>query len=66
MKPNKIVCTTLIGTERLYNFANNNPLIELQPVEFTHGGRVLSQIENFHAINSALEIDFQDRLMLKK
>jgi 4-hydroxybutyrate CoA-transferase len=55
--PNKIVCTTLIGTKELYRYANQNPNIELYPANFTHSSSTLSKIDNFHSINSALEVD---------
>lgn len=47
----------LYGTERLFAFAHHNPLIQLKPASYTHDVRILSQIENFVSINSALEVD---------
>ncbi|WP_284035536.1 acetyl-CoA hydrolase/transferase C-terminal domain-containing protein [Neobacillus sp. 114] len=57
VKPNKMVCTLLLGTEKLNQYVDNNPMFELHPVEFTHSGAIISQIDNFHSINSALEVD---------
>ena len=62
VKQNKIVCTSLIGTEKLYEYANNNPVIEMHSVEFTHNSKIIGQIENFHSINSALEIDITGQI----
>jgi 4-hydroxybutyrate CoA-transferase len=53
----KTVCTTLTGTDDLYRYANNNPKIELYPADYTHNPAIISQISNFHAINSAVEVD---------
>ena len=57
VKPNRVVCTSLLGTDRLYEYAHDNPIIELNPVEFTHNTIIISKIDNFHSINSALEVD---------
>ena len=50
-------CAMLIGTQRLFGFARENPAIRLRSVEYTHDPRVLSGLERFVAINSALEVD---------
>ena len=57
VKPNRVVCTSLLGTDRLYKYAHDNPIIELNPIEFTHNTVIISKIDNFHSINSALEVD---------
>jgi len=50
-------CGLLLGTEKLFGFAHRNPAIRLRSVEYTHDARVLSGIERFVAINSAVEVD---------
>ena len=52
----KTVCTTLTGTKELYEFCHLNDSVELYPTNFTHNPAVISNINNFHAINSALEV----------
>jgi 4-hydroxybutyrate CoA-transferase len=52
----KTVCTTLTGTQKLYEFCHLNDNIELYPTNYTHNPAVISKISNFHAINSALEV----------
>jgi acyl-CoA hydrolase len=47
----------LFGTERLYNFAHENPGIQLRPVSYTHNASVLGRLDRFVSINSALEVD---------
>lgn len=47
----------LMGTQRLYRFADRNPAIQLRGCDYTHGARVLSAIDRFVAINSAIEVD---------
>lgn len=52
-----ITTGVLIGTSRLYRFANANPSLHLRPVSHTHDPRVLGRFEKFIAINSAIEVD---------
>ncbi len=47
----------LLGTRRLFDFVAHNPRVQLRSSEFTHNPRVLSAIERFVAINSAVEVD---------
>lgn len=53
----KVVITFALGSEQLYRFLNNNPLIESHPVEHVNDPFIVSQNENMVAINSALEVD---------
>lgn len=57
LHPGKIVAGFLIGTNRLYNWADDNPLIELHPTEYVNDPFVIAQNERMVAINSAIEID---------
>lgn len=52
----------LTGTERLYRFAHENPAIRLRPPSYTHDARVLAQVDNFIAINSAIEVDLSGQV----
>lgn len=47
----------LFGTRRLYDFAHANPALRLCPVRHTHDVQVLGALDNFTAINSAIEVD---------
>jgi len=51
------LCGQLIGSRKLLDFARDNPALKMRSTEYTHDPRVLSQIEGFVAINSAVEID---------
>lgn len=55
--PGKAVITFALGTEELYDFLDNNPLIEGHPVDHVNDPFVIGQHENFVAINSAIEVD---------
>jgi acyl-CoA hydrolase len=53
----KVVITFALGTERLYRFLDNNPLIEAHPVSYVNDPEVVGRNENMVAINSAIEVD---------
>ncbi|WP_413299869.1 acetyl-CoA hydrolase/transferase C-terminal domain-containing protein [Bacillus sp. 1P10SD] len=53
----KIVTGIAVGSKRLYDFVNNNPLIDFRPVNYTHSLEVIKEIDNFISINSAIEMD---------
>jgi acyl-CoA hydrolase len=48
---------TLIGTKRLFDFADRNPLIQIRDTGYTHNEAILSAIPNLVTINSAIEVD---------
>ena len=57
LHPGKIVAGFLLGTQNLYNFVNDNPVIELHPSEYVNDPFVIAQNERMVAINSAIEVD---------
>jgi 4-hydroxybutyrate CoA-transferase len=57
LHPDKIVAGFIIGSQRLYRWVNNNPLIELHRTEYVNNPFVIAQNARMVAINSAIEID---------
>jgi 4-hydroxybutyrate CoA-transferase len=57
LHPGKIIAGFILGTQRLYNWVNDNPLIELHPTEYINDPFVIAQNERMVAINSAIEVD---------
>lgn len=55
--PGITVTLMLMGTRRLYDFADRNPLIRIRSPRYTHDALVLGNFRRFVAINSALEVD---------
>lgn len=53
----KIVASVMWGTDKLYRWADNNPLIEMHPVGYTHNPWVIAKLPKFIAVNSAVEVD---------
>lgn len=56
------VTLMLMGTRRLYDFADRNAQIEIRSPRYTHDALVLGHFRRFVAINSALEIDLTGQL----
>lgn len=57
LHPGKVIATFALGTRRLYDYLDNNPLFEFRPVDYTNDPFIVAQNENIVAINSALEVD---------
>ena len=55
--PAVTVATMLMGTSRLYRFADRNPAIQVRATSYTHDALVLGNFRRFIAINGALEVD---------
>lgn len=55
--PRKIVSSFVLGTEKVYNFIDDNPEILLLDCSYTNNTHVISQNPKVVAINSAIEID---------
>jgi acyl-CoA hydrolase len=51
------VAVLLMGSRRLYDFADRNPAIAMRSPRYTHDALVLGNFRRFVAINAALEID---------
>jgi 4-hydroxybutyrate CoA-transferase len=53
----KVVCTFHGGTTKLYEWLNDNPLIEMQPVDYTNDPKIIAMNSEMVAINAALQVD---------
>jgi acyl-CoA hydrolase len=53
----KCVATFLMGTQRLYDFVHDNPLVEMRPADYTNDSAVIRRFRRMTAINSAIEVD---------
>jgi 4-hydroxybutyrate CoA-transferase len=53
----KIVTTFLMGTRRLYDWVDDNPMVEMHPVDYTNDTAVIRKNLRMTAINSAIEVD---------
>jgi acetyl-CoA hydrolase len=57
LHPGKITAGFMIGTHRLYEWAHDNPLIDLHRTEYINDPFVIAQNDCQVAINSAIEVD---------
>ena len=53
----KMVASFLIGSRRLMDFLDDNPMVELRSLSYTNDIQVIRQFDHMVAINSALEVD---------
>ena len=56
-KPRKIILGFAIGTKKLFDFVDNNPIFEFHPTAYTNDPALIARNDNMVAINSALQID---------
>jgi acetyl-CoA hydrolase len=57
LHPGKITAGFMIGTNRVYQWSHDNPLIELHRTEYVNDPFVIAQNARQVAINSAIEVD---------
>ena len=57
LHPGKTVATFLMGTKRLYDYADDNPSIALMPVEYVNDPYVIGQNDHLVSINSCVQVD---------
>lgn len=55
--PDKMVATFFMGTEKLYKFVHNNPMVQMFPVNITNNPAIIAQNDNMVSINSTLQVD---------
>ena len=53
----KIVTAFLMGSRALYRFVDDNPMIEMRPVDYTNDTAVIRRFRRMVAVNSALSVD---------
>ncbi len=53
----KMVAGFLFGSERLYRFVDNNPIVELHPTQYVNDPFNIALNDNMVAINAALQVD---------
>ena len=54
----KVVGTFALGTQRLYDFINENTAVEMWSARYVNDPRLLSRERNFVSINATLAVDF--------
>lgn len=57
LHPGKVIAGFVLGTQRLYDFIHDNPIIELHPQDYVNDPFVIAQNVRMVAVNSAIEVD---------
>ena len=56
-KPRKIILGFALGSKKLFDFVDNNPIFEFHPTSYTNDPLFIARNDNMIAINSALQVD---------
>ena len=56
--PGKMIATFALGSKKLHQFMDRNPMLEMHPVNFTNDPFLAGQNDNLISINATLQIDF--------
>ncbi|MEO8229725.1 MAG: acetyl-CoA hydrolase/transferase C-terminal domain-containing protein [Chloroflexota bacterium] len=59
----KIVAAFALGSQRLYDFVDDNPMVELRAVDFTNDTHIIRSFRRMVAINSAIEVDLSGQVV---
>ena len=57
VKKGKIVTSFAVGSQKLYDFVNDNPIVNFKEASYTNDTLIIRQNPKVTAINSAIEID---------
>lgn len=53
----KIVASFVVGSRRMLDFIDDNPEVEMRPMDYTNNTLIIRQFEHMVAINSAIQVD---------
>jgi 4-hydroxybutyrate CoA-transferase len=53
----KIVASFVVGSQRLLDFVDDNPMVELRPSDYTNNTQIIRRFPHMVAINSAMQVD---------
>jgi acetyl-CoA hydrolase len=57
LHPGKMVAAFVLGTKVLFDYINNNPIVEFHPTHYVNDPSVIAKNRKMIAINSALQVD---------
>jgi 4-hydroxybutyrate CoA-transferase len=57
LHPGKMIVTFLMGTKKLYKWVDENPMVEMYPVDYVNDPYIIMKNDKMVAINSALQVD---------
>jgi 4-hydroxybutyrate CoA-transferase len=63
LHPGKSIVTFLMGTKRLYDYADGNPAVALYPVDYVNDPYVIAKNDNLVSINSCVQVDLMGQVV---
>ncbi len=57
VNPGRAMATFLMGSQRLYDYVNDNPFVEMRSSDYVNDVSIIKQNPRMVAINSAIEVD---------
>jgi 4-hydroxybutyrate CoA-transferase len=57
LHPGRMDVGEIMGTERLFRWAHDNPMLNMEPSDIVHDPRVVGTLGDFVSVNSAIEVD---------
>lgn len=62
LHPGKMISTFLMGTQKLYDFVHENPMVELYPVDYVNNPAIIMQNDQLVSINSCIQVDLMGQV----
>lgn len=59
----KMIISFLMGTKRLYDFADHNPAVEMRTVDYVNHPVIVAQNTKLVSINSCISVDFMGQIV---
>ncbi|MDR3302990.1 MAG: 4-hydroxybutyrate CoA-transferase [Treponema sp.] len=59
----KSIAGFLMGTTKLYDFVNNNPSVEMYPIDYVNNPRIACQNDNLVSINACVQVDLMGQVV---
>ena len=56
-KPRKVIVGFVLGSKRIFDFVDNNPIFEFHPTSYVNDPGLIARNDNMVAINSAIQVD---------
>lgn len=57
LHPHKVIAGFVLGTKRLFDFIDDNPIFEFHPTHYVNDPFIIAQNDRMVSINSAIEVD---------
>lgn len=57
LHPGKCIAGFILGSQRVFDWSHNNPIVELHPTDYVNDPFIIAQNDKMISINSAIQID---------